>query len=66
MDDIYGIPKGMDTAAFEAHLDDKERARRRRQQELTPRNVDRWSKRAKSRDNRAAAKVETRKAAWSR
>lgn len=49
---------------LETHLAEKARARRRRDQELTRRNVDRWSPKSKMRDNRAAGKRAFAKEVW--
>lgn len=52
----------IDSAAIEAHLAGQERRRRRMDQETRRSNVAvPWSRKAKARDNRAAAKASIRR-----
>jgi hypothetical protein len=60
------IEIGWTEQAYEQHLADKAKARRRRNCEVVHRNVDRWSKKSKTRDNRAAAKAAVRKEVYAR
>ena len=55
---------GWTTETLDQHLADQARARRRRNCELTHRNVDRWSGKTKARDNRAAGKRDAAREVW--